>query len=87
MPIHFASHPLEIKPNGNAYAAKSSLRIHTGYFFPLTDELIVQILEELGAEDLLSLGSTCRALFAFSRFEELWKTLFIEYCYSPSVTI
>ena len=45
----------------------------------LPDELIIQVLESLDATSLQCLGSTCKALYAFSRFEDLWKTLCIEY--------
>ena len=45
----------------------------------LPDELIIQVLESLDGSSLQCLGSTCKALYAFSRFEGLWKTLCIEY--------
>ena len=72
-------HPLRIKPTGNAYTSSSNLKSATGYFTCLPDELIVQILEYLEARNLLQLGATCKALYAFARFEDLWKSLFIEY--------
>lgn len=45
----------------------------------LPDELIIQVLEELDASSLKNLGFTSKALYAFSRFEDLWKTLCIGY--------
>ena len=45
----------------------------------LPDEVIIQVLESLDATSLQCLGCTCKALYAFSRFEDLWKTLCIEY--------
>lgn len=71
-------HPLGIKPAGNAYAAASNLGSASGLFCRLPDELLIQILEFLDAPALLSLGGTCKALYAFAAFEDLWKTLFIK---------
>ena len=71
------THPLGVKPLGNAYTAKLNIRTRAGELALLPDELIIQILEWLEINDLLRLGSTCKALYAFSREEELWKTLFL----------
>ncbi len=76
-------HPLRIKPAGNAYTSDHDLKSAAGHFACLPDELIVQVLEYLDARDLLQLEATCRALYAFSHFEDLWKTFFIEYVLSP----
>ena len=73
------SHPLGIKPAGNAYSATENIKLATGAFTALPDELIIQVLESLDAASLKRLGHTCKALYAFSRLEELWKTLCIEY--------
>ena len=73
------SHPLGIKPAGNAYSATENIKLATGVFTALPDELIIQLLEFLDATSLKRLGCTCKALYAFSRLEELWKTLCIEY--------
>lgn len=73
-----ASHPRGIKPLGNAYESKINLKSSCGHFSLLPDELLTQVLEYLPASSLVRLGSTCKALYAFSRSEELWKTLFIE---------
>ena len=70
-------HPLDIKPAGNAYTASPNLKISAGTLSSLPDELIIEVLEFLPAESLLAIGSTCKAFFAFSRFEELWKNLFV----------
>lgn len=72
-------HPLGIKPTGNAYIATGNIKPAAGFFMRLPDELIIQVLEFLDATALQRLGSTCKALYAFSRFEDLWKTLCIEY--------
>ena len=71
-------HPWAIKPLGNAFGAKHNIKTAAGLFAVLPDELILQIFELLGPESILRLGATCKALCAFSRFEELWKTKFIE---------
>ncbi|KAL9113477.1 MAG: hypothetical protein Q9227_002518 [Pyrenula ochraceoflavens] len=54
-----------------------------GFFCQLPDELLELCLELLDWKSLLRLGSTCRALFAFSSNDDLWKFLFSE---NPSVT-
>ena len=73
------SHPLRIKPAGNVYTAMENIKLATGFFMGLPDELIIQVLESLDAASLKQFGCTCKALYAFSRFEDLWKTLCIEY--------
>ncbi len=71
-------HPLGIKPLGNAYEAKRNIKILSGAFAHLPDELLLQLLDYMRSSDLLKLGGTCKALYAFSRTEELWKALFVE---------
>ena len=77
--VAISAHPLEIKPAGNAYTASLNLKTTTGNFRYLPDELIIQILEELDSDSLLRLGSTCKTFYAFCRFDDLWKTLLVEY--------
>ena len=72
-------HPLGVKPAGNAYTSSFNIKSATGSFAGLPDEIIVQILEYLDASSLLQLEATCKALYAFARFEDLWKSLFLEY--------
>lgn len=72
-------HPLGVRPAGNAYTAVKNLKLSAGLFSALPDELIIQVLEVLGHRPLLILGLTCKALYAFCRFDDLWKGLFIEY--------
>lgn len=71
-------HPLGVRPSGNAYVASVNLKDSAGRFAALPDELLAPVLEILEPQDLLRLGSTCRALHAFTRNEELWRTLFVE---------
>ncbi|PGH05434.1 hypothetical protein GX51_02958 [Blastomyces parvus] len=71
------SHPLGIKPSGNALTATHNIRHAIGSLALLSDELIIVLLECLDSTSLLRLGATCKALYAFTRAEELWKALFI----------
>ena len=71
-------HPLGVRPSGNAMLADINLKNAMGSFTSLPDEVLAIFLEYLDAVDLLRLGTTCRALHAFTRNEELWKALFTE---------
>ena len=78
------SHPLRIKPAGNAYTATENIKLAAGSFTLLPDELLIQVLESLDATSLNRLGSACKSLYAFSRLEDLWKKFCIEYETSPA---
>lgn len=69
-------HPLGVKPSGNALLATENLRDAIGTFSILPDELILILLEFLDGPSLLRIGRTCKAFYAFTRAEELWKGLF-----------
>lgn len=71
-------HPLGVRPSGNALTSNTNAKDAAGLFARLPDELLMQLLETLNVPHLLKVGSTCRALHAFTRSEELWRTLFIE---------
>lgn len=71
-------HPLGVRPSGNALTSNANLKYAAGNFALLPDELLASLLETLRPRDLLKLGGTCRALHAFTRNEELWRTLFVE---------
>lgn len=71
-------HPLGVRPSGNALLADTNVKDAAGGFAILPDELIAILLESLDAPALLRLGGTCKALHAFTRNEELWRTLFTE---------
>jgi hypothetical protein len=77
--IALPSHPLGIKPAGNAYTASENIKSRCGTFARLPDELLSHILESFEADTLIRLGSTCRALYAFTRLDELWRALFVRY--------
>ena len=81
------THPLKVKPSGNAYTASENIKAAAGLFVTMPDELIVHLLEFLDAASLLRLGSACKALYAFCRLEDLWKTLCIEYDIFPYVFV
>jgi hypothetical protein len=72
------THPLGVKPAGNAYTSATDSKANAGSFSSLPDELVILLLESLKARDLCVLGATCRAMYAFSRAEELWRALFVE---------
>ena len=75
--ITVPSHPLGIRPAGNAYTASENLKSRCGSFARLPDELLSHMLESFEADVLVRLGSTCRALYAFTRLDELWRALFV----------
>jgi hypothetical protein len=73
-------HPLHIKPGGNALTAPYNLRdTSIGLFALFPDEVILQVFGYLDADELVAIGSTSKGMYGFSRAEELWKSLFIEY--------
>lgn len=71
------THPLHIKPEGNAYTASENIKSRCGVFARLPDELLNLVLESFDHDCLVRLGSTCKALYAFTRLDELWRALFI----------
>lgn len=73
------THPLGIRPAGNAYTATENLKSRCGAFARLPDELMSHMLESFEADVLVRLGSTCKALYAFTRLDELWRALFVGY--------
>ncbi|CAG8460494.1 3654_t:CDS:2 [Acaulospora colombiana] len=78
-------HPLGIKPWGNYYVdlldagSQNSCRdTCLGILARLNDELILEVLGQLSAKDLLSLSSTSKILYCFATFDELWKQMVIQ---------
>lgn len=72
------SHPLGVRPSGNALTnAPRNLRAHMGNLSQLPDETLHLVLEWLDSAALIALGHTCRALFAFTSNDELWRILFV----------
>lgn len=72
------SHPLGVKPSGNAYNSNVNSKSYAGLFSKLPDELILQILETFSAGHLLSLSGSCKFLYAFAHYDDLWRALFVE---------
>ena len=72
-------HPMGIKPTGNQFVAGNNIKAAAGMFSYLPDELLIQLLESLEPLPLLQLGATCKALYAFSRFEDIWRMQFLKY--------
>ena len=73
------SHPLNIKPSGNAFGAARNAKSSAGLFARLPDEIWVLIMDQLDAFSLLRLGLLCKAFYAFSHFEDFWKTIYLRY--------
>lgn len=72
------AHPLGVRPSGNALTDSSThSQTNVGTFRPLPDEVIIILLEWLKDVELLRLGMTCRAFFAFTSSDELWKALLL----------
>jgi Cupin-like domain/F-box-like len=74
---HVQPHPLGIRPSGNALTGSYNARDNIGTFVLLPDEVILTVLEWLEYADLLRLGRSSRAFFAFTANDELWKELVI----------
>ena len=72
-------HPLGIKPLGNLYMSRRNITEAAGLFYSIPDDLLLQILEFLEPLPLLQLGATCKALWAFSRHEDLWRIQYVKY--------
>lgn len=70
-------HPLGVRPSGNALTADQNLCDAIGSFQKLPDELLVALLEWLEAADLRNLGATCRAFYAYTTYDQLWRELWI----------
>lgn len=76
-PNAIPGHPMGVKPSGNALLAEENLRHAIGTFRRLPDESILMLLEWLDGPSLLQIGRTCKAFYAFTRAEDLWKALFV----------
>lgn len=72
------AHPLGVRPSGNAFTVTCAhARDHIGIFATVPDEVILALLEWLDDVDLLRLGTVCRAFFAFTTSDDLWKALLL----------
>ena len=68
-------HPLGIRPGGNALTSTENDATASGSFVLLPDALLLVVLEYLDQADLIALGSTCRSLFAYCSYDQLWRDL------------
>lgn len=70
-------HPLGVKPGGNGYAltANEDLSLSMGIFRRVPDALLLLMLEYLDENTLFALGHTCKALFAYTTYDQLWREL------------
>ncbi|CAN9342852.1 unnamed protein product [Alternaria alternata] len=78
--IAVPSHPLGIKPAGNALTASENIKSRCGLFASLPDELLSHVLESFEADVLIRLGSTCRALSPAEDFEwrGTWRATYLK---------
>ncbi|RMZ92723.1 hypothetical protein DV736_g18, partial [Chaetothyriales sp. CBS 134916] len=73
--IRMLRHPLGVRPSGNALTSKHTLHDAMGSWGRLPDEMILSLLEWLDVGGLISLGNTCRAFFAYTAYDQLWREL------------
>lgn len=67
-------HPLGVLPTGNTFLDDEYSRTKSmGMLGLLNDELLMVVLQDLPPKDLLNVGYTCKALYAYASFDELWK--------------
>ncbi|KAL8243742.1 hypothetical protein R6Q59_010000 [Mikania micrantha] len=70
-------HPLGVKPSGNALTSKTNLQMAMGSLAMLPDSIILLLFEFLDVPSLVNIGFTCRACFAYSTYDSLWRDLTI----------
>lgn len=79
--VHLSrSHPLGLKPLGNAFISTTDARPGgLGLFNSLSDELLLDILGLIDSpRDLTCLSQVSKAFYVFARTESLWRDLFLE---------
>lgn len=74
-------HPLGVRPSGNALTSDQDLSLSMGSLGRIPDSLLLVLFEWLDQDALLQLAQTCRGLFAFSMYDQLWR----EFALSQSV--
>lgn len=76
------SHPLNVKPAGNAlFASQPSNRSAVlGRLAALNDELLVDIISRLGPQELARLSAVSSGCRAFANHEAIWRNLCLELC-------
>lgn len=68
-------HPLGVRPAGNALTSRANAEDSMGLFAHLPDALLLTLLEFLDASSLINVGSTCRGLYAYCSFDQLWRDI------------
>lgn len=68
-------HPLGVRPSGNALTSRENAQDAMGSFRHLPDALLLDVLEFVDQRSLVALGSTCRGLYAYCSFDQLWRDL------------
>ncbi|KAJ9609828.1 hypothetical protein H2200_006157 [Cladophialophora chaetospira] len=73
-------HPLGVKPSGNAltHTTAQNARAYMGSFGRLPDALLVLVLDYFDLRSLVALGSSCRALYAYCSYDQLWRDIAID---------
>lgn len=68
------AHPLNVKPSGNELLDTNYSRTKSmGNLGLLNDDLLAVVIQELDQKDMLALSHTCKALYAYCWYDELWK--------------
>ncbi|KIX02616.1 uncharacterized protein Z518_08558 [Rhinocladiella mackenziei CBS 650.93] len=68
-------HPLGVRPAGNALTSHENAQDYMGSFGRLPDALFLIVLEFLDQSSLVNLGCTCRGLYAYCSFDQLWRDI------------
>ena len=75
LPNEADQHPLGLRPSGNALTSPKNAQSYMGLFGRLPDSLLLVLLEFLDQSSLINLGGTCRGLYAYSTFDQLWRDI------------
>ncbi|OAP59861.1 hypothetical protein AYL99_04863 [Fonsecaea erecta] len=68
-------HPLGVKPAGNGLDSQHNAQTFMGSFGLLPDTLLLILLESLNRQSLANLGATCRGLYAYCTYDQLWRDI------------
>ena len=68
-------HPLGVRPSGNALTSNHNLQTSMGLFGRIPDALVLLLFEYLDQDSLVNAGRTCRGLFAYSAYDQVWRDL------------
>ncbi|KAK5052687.1 hypothetical protein LTR84_002553 [Exophiala bonariae] len=68
-------HPLGVRPSGNALTSVENAQKCMGLFETLPDSLTLLMLEFLDQDSLVNLGGTCKSLYAYCTYDQLWRDI------------